>query len=538
MAELVNTIQLVEDGIMPDETQDSAPLRAETDWESAVEGIDVVEGIDEEGEESRKLELQSFGAYLWMILNDSAQLDPVLATEEIREKLLGYSDGVHTLKWQEVVQVVDAYGGSRALFERLRQVLPPTEQLVIIEALQRRLNGDRPTASDIKRLQEAKQTIEAQREIGRTLVLLAEGIPKRILEQVDEWLGTAKAYYDSVADELAMEGYPISATVLQTANDLLLPGSSLDLALETLPISRIPGLLMVIFKRIKLARPAVAELCEKIISILHKKTSPDLHDLANQAAKGDGQALATLIEVEERMNNMLPARVRNEILPPPTRQDYLLQLEEGFRDVIRRNPAKFQPPPGSQAKVRYFTEIADNAPSGSSFVEEIEVPFKLRDSGRVSRAYRTAKKAGLQGLPGQHWGHIWPEIIGGDDAVYNLIRMDARINLSYMKWIDNLKNKANELSGKKFRIRCFYESVEDGLNRHAVRIEYDLLEGEEAGRWFEAWDLEVHPEMTRGQLTKSAIKGIEQAKRAGGGDLANNDPELQRRMLAALSIAS
>ena len=99
------------------------------------------------------------------------------------------------------------------------------------------------------------------------------------VDMVDEWLKTAKKYYHDLAIGLADSGHPNLAAIVETLNDLFIPGSSLEAAIEIIPMTTLSaGLLFLNCPASSLRSPSAAAdsffLCIGMLIIAYQKMAP------------------------------------------------------------------------------------------------------------------------------------------------------------------------------------------------------------------------------------------------------------------------
>jgi len=384
--------------------------------------------------------------------------------------------------------LVEAYGGKEKLILEVRQFLrfygdpQRTEEMTRIMRsipiqIERRLNNDQPLPGehDVYKLKQELESAAMAAEGALFLGRVASGLI--ILEPVKNWLdevlGTAKKHWSRVAEGYADAGDPVTATIIQTLNDLFMPGSAFELGISAVPVGRGGGVALVAYKRAgkevfeQLIRKGLAKQNAKVLraevdkamELVLKSADPDIAALVKKGTAGDREALIKLSLFENLVNEVTPL--------------YRTSMVKEAKATLRQAARRLQPdldnylqlPPKSSAQ-QSLTFLKSGRVN-----QVIEAPFVKRPGKRVADAQKTAERIGLVSVSDQHWSHLIPDVQSGDDAVFNLIRASDRINVSFMKLIDKLEVP----KGATVRIEVLFDNAIDAYNRHAQEVVYHIV---------------------------------------------------------------
>lgn len=313
---------------------------------------------------------------------------------------------------------------------------------------------------------------------------------------LDEVLATAKRFWDDFATSLVEEeglGNVLLAGTVQTLNDFFVPGSTIEAMLLFLPITRLGVLIKAVLMKaaslvgLRLAAKGLQQLGTQVFRLVKdlvdthigRHLPPFLNQLADQ--------IVTVTNKQQR--EILLARAYkflktvNQWFSPEDEISYLIKRNlkktgaktltaEARKKIEEELTRYFTKPFGSRAVSLTFQCLPDG-----SVVQTIEAKLVRNTVGRTEKNLAAlAEKHGLFSRPGQDWAHLVASQLSGDDAMYNLIRASSRINRSWMTLFDNLQ------PGMKVRIRVFFETIDDAVNRSAFMVEYfDMVRKEVIG---------------------------------------------------------
>jgi hypothetical protein len=406
-----------------------------------------------------------------------------------------------------------------------------------------RMNGDQPTpggfdpaefAALVKELSPVVKTIPLAMAAGPMgpSILAGSAFVHVIKPHFDEVLATAKKFWDDYATSLVEEeglGNVLLATTVQSLNDIFVPGSTIEAAISLLPVGRLGVLIKaVLLKAAALVGLRLAASGLKRLGILVFRLVKDMVQthigsrllpfenlLAEQMiSTADTRARKALIA---RVHKFL--QVANQWFSFETKVDDIIEqglkkkgpktlTKAAMKEIEDELVAIFPVPPGSPATLSFKC-----LPDGT-VVQEVNTVLSTNSVGRTLEDLASlAEKFDLYARPNEHWAHIAANRLSGDDALYNLIRADERVNVSFMKEFDNLA------AGTAIRVRIVFKDFTETLSRNTAALEYvDTNTGQMIGT---LTNVLARPPKTMSQIKQEAF---ELAQKVGllGSDKATN----------------
>jgi hypothetical protein len=397
-------------------------------------------------------------------------------------------------------RTVEAMGGREAFIQRIHAFLQEQEAIDRAATPQRRadvaariaarFNNDRPpdagfTAEDALEL--LGEMPPAALAVGPLVLVnpIAAGVVAYhvISPYIDEVLRTAKDFWNKAAERLADGNHPWAAGALQTVNDILVPGSTLEAILGLLPIGKLGVLIKAVLQKAvgavaaRLAATGLPKIARALQThldgLIAKHVAPLLsryeNALANRivaAATTEGRenAVREAWVFLEKLNRTfsvaddLGGAVRKSRKTPSGRRMSRRAAARAEADLR----AHFPVPEGSLARNLSFEVLPDGKVLQSFRAKLAPHP----DPADRASAAAVADQLGLAGREGEHWGHLVASRLSGDDQVYNLIRVEARVNTSFMTVFDKLP------PGAEIEIKVLFDSFEDAMGRFASGLQY------------------------------------------------------------------
>jgi hypothetical protein len=296
---------------------------------------------------------------------------------------------------------------------------------------------------------------------------------------IDEVLLTAKNFWSDFADTLADSDDVFLATAVQTLNDLFVPGSSFEAVLTALPIGRLGVLIKAVFLKaaalvgLKLVARGFKEIARLLLKFVRDLIDTHISSKLLSFENNLATRIATTTSPAERKALVAQAfaflkRV-NQTFSFDREIDEVIRAAQKAGKLSKAAISKlkgelkafFPLPPGSPAKLAF-----DVLPDGK-VVQTVRTTLSSNPVGRtIEDLAGLAEKHQLVSNPGEHWAHIAANRLSGDDALYNLVRAESRLNVSFMKVFDSLP------PGMVVEVRILFDSFGDTLGRYARRVEY------------------------------------------------------------------
>jgi len=205
-------------------------------------------------------------------IDDGEWLKALLILLDTRDNKGSYSIPPITLQY-----IIREMGGDETFKELMEEKLPPGAQY-LERQIRRRANNGQYLPEDYAELDEARRTIETQRQIAQKIVIpLAKTVSG---VYVQELLELVKSEISEFANNLADCGHPFAATVVQSLGDILVPGSLPEIALELVPI-KIHFVWASAYANVAKRSPRIARSCEKIAQALQKNVTPEINQTQN-----------------------------------------------------------------------------------------------------------------------------------------------------------------------------------------------------------------------------------------------------------------
>jgi|GEM_PF-6244450 len=450
-------------------------------------------------------------------------------------------------------QVVQMWGGPQAFTGRVEAFLARfgdqrsdivgilSGKGTIAMRIARRLNDDRPADNGFDPLELSALAGKAVPHLLLAPLALAAGpLAGPVLvggeiyllkPHIDQVLQTAKGFWEELANDLVDSDLPPGISVplavaIQSLNDIFIPGSTLEAMLSVLPVGRLGVLIKAVLLKaagivgLRLAASGLKEIARALLrffrTLIDTQVSSKMFNFENDLAV----RLTTAASTSER--NL----VVREALAFLNIANQLFSFEAMIDDVAKA--AKRVKNPLSQARmsqIRRMLQSRFSVPHGSPAT----VSFNVLPDGQVVQIVRTtlsrnpvgrtetdltaiALKEALVAEPGQNWSHIAANRLAGDDALYNLVRAEARVNTSMMKVFDTLR------PGTTIEVKLLFESAEMAGARYAKRVEYFNDKGEILGA---LPDLITRPGMTLAQVKRLAREYAQKVASLGSGNASN-----------------
>jgi hypothetical protein len=372
-------------------------------------------------------------------------------------------EGEPKLNYADIDYLAQAYGGKNALVSDAKRLLPPKYEYVITPLMLKLSHGEL-WPEQIERGKKVEESLAAQRALQRTFIIpAAEAVSGVTLFKIaDEWCKTAKQFYSDLANSLADAGCPNLAAIVQTLNDLLIPGSAPEVIISILPVSRVGGVASVALNRIGRASPRLLATARRMRCILNRDLAPPIKRIVERVVKRkEEHELVLLVRIEESMIEILPSHVNLRGSKQPLVGEYVSRLEKRALSTIKR---ALKVP--EDLGIAFERRIVD----GKEYIVQSRKGISMAKvtGGRPVSAQRIAEKAGYASLKDQNWAHLFPHCVGGENEVFNIVRTNARINQSYGKMIDYLNRQ--DLSGATLDVEVLFSTIDDALNRHAAQL--------------------------------------------------------------------
>lgn len=396
--------------------------------------------------------------------------------------------------------VIDEFGGVEAFLSRVKTTLGETAPLRLAQVglasgegafetrVRNRWTGNTTAGEEETTLEAVKQA--AARGLKLAAVTTIPGIGIYFVKEeldavVEEFLSVVKGMLRQASEALAGTDnfyLQVYAYELDLLNEYLVPGTTLELALTLLPVGKIAVLLKPLLLKaaaLTIGRVVTAGMAAAAIASLRRfltgaikqavdtLLSPLGHRMADALGAGGGQ-------IDDKVMKSIMAfltKVEEHVIPPS-----LMGKRPSLRKV------------GKSAVVLNATEMATRAkhlkaifslPKGSLATTEFivgkdgAVIQKVRSTLFKNKAGRgteslgdLAESQGIVRLGGIHYSHVIASSRGGDDAFYNLLQCEGRINVSYFRQFDMLE------PGTKVEAEIVFETFEDALQRIPKEIHY------------------------------------------------------------------
>lgn len=407
-----------------------------------------------------------------------------------------------------------------------------------------RMNGDQPTpggfdpaefAALVKELTPVVKTIPLAVAAGPMgpSILAGSAFVHVIKPHLDEVLATAKKFWNDYATSL-VDGEGLSsvllATTVQSLNDIFVPGSTIEAVISLLPVGRLGVLIKAVLLKaaalvgLRLAASGLKRLGTLVFRLVKDMVETHIgrrllsfeNLLAEQMiSTTNTQARKALIA---RAHKFL--QIANQWFSFETKVDDIIEqglkktgpkaLKPGAQKKIEKSLAEyFSKPQGSLATSLTFKCLPDG-----TVVQSVETKLAKNTVGRtLDNLAALAMKHGLVARPGEHWAHIAANRLSGDDAMYNLVRAEGRVNMSFMKEFDNLA------AGTEIRIRVVFKDVDDAMSRNAFALDYvDMKTGEMIGT---LTNILARPPWTMSQTKREAFELAQKVGSLGSGEATN-----------------
>jgi len=420
----------------------------------------------------------------------------------------------------DIQLIIEQYGGSIRFKEDLLNIIPPIHAPKIFE-LRRRANNGQYLTEDYELANKSRQIIQSQQAFSQNFIVPAAKVISGVY--VQEFLEWINSELTNKSNSLADDGCPLTAAAVATFNDIL-PHSLPEIVVGFLPFKFGP-IFKSLFKSIAKKPSPLANKVSQIENLLNKKIQlPEFNSIYQRIAKGDLTAELELNTIQETILEIAPSKV----LRKNANASELQFISEYDAHIKRAIDTKLTVPKNSTAQ-NYIIQNPDG-----TYAQKIISGTLKRSPERRSRAHKTGRKQGVIVVDGQDLTHLVPDILMGDDALYNLIRADKRINRSYLKEIDNLINQLSEsdLAKTKIEITNSFDSTHDLLNRHAKKVVFEItIPKATKPRTIILEDPLWHPPLTDKQLLKLVIKAVNEAKLD-----STSLEEQKRRLIEAATI--
>lgn len=432
-------------------------------------------------------------------------------------------------------RLVQFWGGERAFTARIEMFLAQhgdersdligilSGKGTIAMRIARRFNNDLPPAEGFDPLELTALAREAAPLVLLGPAALATGpLAPAVLvagsiyvlkPHIDEVLRTAKKFWQDLANELAESDQVLLATIVETLNDLFVPGSTFEAMLTILPIGRLGVLIKAALLKaagivgLKLAVSGLKETARLLMKffreVLDTHILPRLLPFENSLAA----RMVTAANPAERKAAIQEAlaflKIANqwfsfekkidEVAEAAARKTGSKRLGKSALTKMKNDlEAHFPVPPGSPATLAF-----EALPDGK-IMQTVRTTLSSNPVGRtVEDLTALAEKGQLFAEAGQHWSHIAANRLSGDDALYNLVRAEGRVNISFFKVFDQLP------PGTVIEVKILFDSFGDTLGRYARRVEYsNAATGELLGA---LPDLLKRPPKTLDQIKREAF---------------------------------
>jgi hypothetical protein len=382
-------------------------------------------------------------------------------------------------------ELVGLMSGKGTIRMRIKQRLGGDQPLVLGD----RAGADDPSAMGVADLAGIARDVgpaalgglAAMGVAGPLAPALVGGVSFYVLKPyLDEVFTTAHSYYQDIAKELADSDNVLLATLLGSLDDILIPGSAVEAALMFLPVGKIGVLLKPLLLRaaeavgIRLAAEGLARLVQPLVrfveALVETHVTPYLLDfertLTVAIQQGKKEALAKALRLLEVAGQWLSSETNLTDLVRAARRPGAKTLSEAKKkeaEDLLTNLDVFRPPKGSAT-------VSFSVDEHGVVVQTIRTTLQKNMVGRTEeRLANIAAQLQLVAEEGQHWAHIAANRLKGDDQLYNLVRAEARVNMSNMHPYDVLR------PGTQVEIKIVFDSVETTLTRYATSISYSSV---------------------------------------------------------------
>jgi hypothetical protein len=352
--------------------------------------------------------------------------------------------------------------------------------------------------------------------------ILAHGAYKGLEPHVNDILKTAKDYWHALEDRLADDGEPHElalATTMATLDDLFLPGKMDEALLTAIPMAKVGVLLKPILMRgvrvvgRRIAGTGLHDVAQVVMKYATKLIETNVGSLltpfenALAARITSAPAGAASHKLWAEVAVFLQRMSRGVFSPKPVIKNLESAAAKEVSERVEKElvkhvddlTAKF-PTPIANPKVPITTSVFKALPDGK-VIQTITGKFEKNTVGRAEKNLAgLGEKFDIFLKDGEHFGHLVASSKSGDDALYNLIITDGRINTSFMRIFDNIP------AGKKVEVKVLFDTVEDAHTRIASHVEYHIIDelGEKKFVGGLGHLLE-HPPQTLSQLRKEAM---------------------------------